>query len=763
MSRRRTALVAIALAALPAASLAAPPGDDPGGPGPDPSAASTAACLRDARATLTADAPEIALGAETRVRWSATLPPACEEAGARLRLGSGQVVGLQGETPVRPMSSTSYSLRLEATGGASAVLGRAAVAVRLPAVVDIAEGSPPWQALMVQALGTPGTLVRIAPGVRMDLTGRERIMIAERVTLTGDPLVRPVATGPGGPVTAPLPLLADPGAPAPLAPPVRRSATSPGPLLFTRSRPRPLLEIAGDDVRITGLRLHGPTWGSGEGDDNLENGILVSGRVRVEIADLEVAGWSGQGIRVNDKEGRILGPQDVDIHDNVFHHNQHIGGNGYGVLTSAGAYATIRRNVFDLNRHAIASSGKAGTGYRAEHNLVLRGGGVHGKWYNSFTHQFDVHGDANCPDIPGNRHTWNCGNAGDQYWMQGNAFQYVSDDAIKLRGTPRVAAYIDGNVFAHRSVSDAVELRSRTRVSLDGPGRPASVARADGYGASGTCDIDGDRRDDLVLPTGVSWWYSSGGAGRWSFLRAAPGRIGDLVLGDVDADGRCDVLADGPGGVVMSSGGTADQRPVPGLEGARVAEIRVADLTGDGVDDVFRRAPDGGWWLIRPGAAPEALQSSSAPLSALRLGDFDGDGRADVLGVSGGRWAVSWGGRSTWQRLNARIGGGQERALIADVDGNGIDDVVRLNIRNLTRADVEWSKDGRTPWRTLRRAEMPRTGPGVNTLAVTWPWIQAGRFDADPGEEVLLAGPDRMARILDATGIAAAPHNRMPY
>jgi hypothetical protein len=34
----------------------------------------------------------------------------------------------------------------------------------------------------------------------------------------------------------------------------------------------------------------------------------------------------------------------------------------------------IERNVFDFNRHAIAAGSEPGTGYTAQHNLVLKGG-----------------------------------------------------------------------------------------------------------------------------------------------------------------------------------------------------------------------------------------------------------------------------------------------------------------------------------------------------------------------------------------------------
>ena len=111
---------------------------------------------------------------------------------------------------------------------------------------------------------------------------------------------------------------------------------------------------------------------------------------------------------------RIITPDAVKIHGNFIHHNQHQGKDGYGVAVNEGAYALIERNVFDFNRHAIKASPDPGTGYVAKYNLVLKGGGVHDGFLNTYTHLFDVHGDENCirctdPILrPVARRVWRC-------------------------------------------------------------------------------------------------------------------------------------------------------------------------------------------------------------------------------------------------------------------------------------------------------------------------------------------------------------------
>ena len=160
-----------------------------------------------------------------------------------------------------------------------------------------------------------------------------------------------------------------------------------------------------DHVRISGFRIYGPSFGQ---QSTSEVGIRIIRSVDIEIANMEIAGWAEQGVKIDDRDdgpdqpaganaegNRIREPDDIRIHDNYIHHNQHpnINGHagGYGVSAGDGAWMRVSHNVFDDNRHSIEASGKAG-GYIAEYNLQLKGGGYHGAWYNTWTHPFDVHG-----------------------------------------------------------------------------------------------------------------------------------------------------------------------------------------------------------------------------------------------------------------------------------------------------------------------------------------------------------------------------------
>lgn len=638
-------------------------------------------------------------------------------------------------------------------GSSSASRGFAAVVPG--SVVEIKGSSREWRGLLVEAVQTEGTTVRLGPDVDMDMSGLGPIFVARGVTLTS---VRAFAEPEGK----------GSGSPGRKQPAQARSAQALGPVLFTKTRPKPLFQVEcfpdgaiNDDVRFSGFRLHGPDVGTASGDDHLQIGIQIVNCVGIEISNMELKGWSGQAIRIVDDSrfpgvvGRINRPEQVRIHDNFIHHNQHVGEEGYGVDVSLGAFALIERNVFDFNRHAIQGSGKA-DGYTAQRNLVLKGGGYHRLGFH--THQFDVHGDNNC-GISGliNDSSWNCGRAGGQIVYRENAFQYRRDNAIKIRGTPQFGATIERNIFAHAKVDDAVGLtRGKTRITF-GDGPSANVAGVDPFGKYGVCDFDGDGRDDLFLATGVTWWYSSGGELHWSYLNAATEQLDQIRLGYFDGDLRCDVLTASGDQWKISSGGTAAWRHL-GAFAAPLSEVAFgqfgnvrdhrAGLTR-ATTHAFRRAPNGQWFvtaLSGPNWYP--AQSSSIPMNKLRFGDFTGDGITDVLAVQGGSWSISASATGPWETLNPKLSQAVEGLLIADVDNDNRDDLLRLSggwPGNQGGWEVSWG--GRTDWARLKTL----TGLELSDNTI---YPHAGRFDGAPGADLLVVDGTRIGLFYSkATGL----------
>src|SRR5215472_12237051 len=166
-----------------------------------------------------------------------------------------------------------------------------------------------------------------------------------------------------------------------------RRGTNPGPLLLGRydeQDPQPgarLFQIDGDYVRITGLRLEGPSGSEDTWPDTI--GILVGDPLFVNRQPLQtiidrneiyhwptdaimpIAGanddfcWNFQPATFHpDLDAFVRGPVgslDAALVTRNFIHNNEESGYGYGVSVSYGSGASILGNVFSYNRHDITS------------------------------------------------------------------------------------------------------------------------------------------------------------------------------------------------------------------------------------------------------------------------------------------------------------------------------------------------------------------------------------------------------------------------
>lgn len=482
-------------------------------------------CLTEASGSLTATSSTVALGGSSTLKWSVRIPSGCTA--VRTYLNS-DVVGTSGSLVVTPQASSQYRLRIYISGYGERALATANISVQLPPRVEItANNQVP---LFVQAVQTPNTTVVVNDNVQLDLSNRDEIAVQSGVIVRGG-----------------------------------RGGLRPGPRLFTTTRPHLFFYIgpSTSNVRITGVRIEGPDMGAV--DRNGARGIMIDSATNVEIDHNEISGWALAGVHVWDRNDTMASPSPsasvlpahtVKIHDNFIHHNQAVGGDGYGVAVGYGAHPMIARNVFDWNRHAIAGDGREGTGYSAYYNLVLANGGLHrwipfpGFWVH--THQFDMHGRDDC----GIADIWsdslaNCGPAGHTMLIRHNTFFYSEDNAIKLRGTPEVGMFVGDNVFArHDSFGSAVHQNESGLVR-----EPGNVLGYDGSAQLGKCDFDGDGINDSFMATGQSWWYRSGTTGPWEFLNASTKKLSEVSLGFFDGDNRCDVSVDGtifPGGKTPS-------------------------------------------------------------------------------------------------------------------------------------------------------------------------------------------------------------------
>jgi hypothetical protein len=232
-------------------------------------------------------------------------------------------------------------------------------------------------------------------------------------------------------------------------------------------------------------------------------------------------------------------------------------------------------------------------------------------------------------------------------------------------------------------------LDDRDRALLHGArvNRPYSSGRYGSALAAGDLDDDGDGDLAVGMPGARTVQVLFGGRGglsldRSRLLTAGKRRgFGALVaIGDVDGDGRADLVEAGPGHATFCAGRRGGPRRCAGM--ARPSQrgpaaLTVADVTGDGREDVLHGEPERGSgairaWLDGPDKPPRRVTTRNSGVpgvgapgdrfgAALAAGDVDRDGMVDVVvGVPGarergGRVAVLRGARDGFARSGALL------------------------------------------------------------------------------------------------------------
>ena len=268
-------------------------------------------------------------------------------------------------------------------------------------------------------------------------------------------------------------------------------------------------------------------------------------------------------------------------------------------------------------------------------------------------------------------------------------------------------------------------------------------------------DFDGDGRDDVLLrhEDGRWFFYPMNGrrhmAGRGTVNLTRNLEWSVAGVGDFNGDGKDDVLLR-----KAATTGTWYYYPMNGrrhLSGHGAANLPsdlswsvagIGDFDGNGRDDVLLRHQDGRWHFYPMNGRRTAAGQGTANLtrnlewSVAGVGDFDGDGRDDVLlrkpttgtwyyyPMNGRRHLSGHGAANLPSDLSWSVAG------IGDFDGDSKDDVL------LRHADGRWHfhpMDGR------------RAAAGDGRAALTgnleWSVAGVGDLNGDGKDDVLLRKP----------------------
>lgn len=373
-------------------------------------------------------------------------------------------------------------------------------------------------------------------------------------------------------------------------------------------------------VRITGLRLQGPDSDEVPPCECLDNdsiGIHVLEASDVEIDNNEMWGWPWAAVWSEDGFG-------THVHHNHIHHNRRKlpsgAGLGYGVQADIGD-TLIESNIFDHNRHDVASAGWPGSDYEARFNVSMQGS----------EQSYDCHGGEDREDSTDIA----CGTI----LIHSNTVLLDPERyAVDIRGIPEVAAEVFENEFwcAHEK---ACVVQPNAEGNLIVHDNDYDVNKYPAWFASMSAHVQGIDE--------------AGPGSSWSLRRFEGTPLAVVGMGRFDANKSWDALRSTGSTLEISPGTSGDWAPFVSSS-VPISDMGFADFDGNGTTDLFAQW-SGHWWVFPFNGSTvwHQLNTSSYGPGSVGFADFDGNGKADVIRTTGTTWEVSHDGTGGWSSINS--------------------------------------------------------------------------------------------------------------
>ncbi len=463
------------------------------------------------------------------------------------------------------------------------------------------------------------------------------------------------------------------------------------PLLFTdfipmNDRINPLFVAGGDNITVAKIKLRGPY--------NPEDRIDIPGSVAIRnrgftnmtITDCEISRWHFSGLLFD------YGARNNKVTKSFIHRNNRPG-YGYGVTIGEKSFAKIEHNHFDHNRHDIAGGGCPESGYAARHNIIGE---------NGTSHSFDMHGGFDRDD--------GTDFAGCCITIENNDFHVRNHWAVVIRGVPSQYGIIRNNRFfgqknnvrsnsvkqlnAFGNLRVGPNYYEYNYLEMDKPGwvikftnqvntEYESIKNLELSDAEWLLqtnylvddvyvgDFNGDGVSDVLIVAASGRFYVSWGAlVSWKTAGKLLQPISQVLTGDMNGNGVDDILVQTDSGWHILDIATKEFRLVEGFD-LEAEDLFINDFSGERRSEILFHQ-DEKWYLTTLFDDVELYPVPFAGLKNILVGDFTGDGQAEIFWEEGGYIHFHGQGAGT-TRLD--IAGEISDIYLSDFSGDGIDEL----------------------------------------------------------------------------------------